>query len=63
MLTRMAPFAAKLHPLVQGTLADPVRAWTSTRDFPEPAPENFRTQFKRHQSGKKQETSPKQNPR
>ena len=63
MITRMAPFAAKLHPLVQGTLADPVRAWTSTRDFPEPAPENFRTQFKRHQSGKKQETSPKQNPR
>ncbi len=54
--TRMAPLAAKLHPLLQGTLADPVRAWTDTRDFPEPAAESFRTQFKRHQSTRASQT-------
>jgi L-lactate dehydrogenase complex protein LldF len=39
--TWVAPFAQELHPIVRGTAADPVQAWTATREFPEAAPESF----------------------
>ena len=35
LATKFAPVGQKLHPLVQGTPLDPMRAWTKTRDFPE----------------------------
>jgi L-lactate dehydrogenase complex protein LldF len=41
LATWVAPFAQELHPIVRGTAADPVQAWTATREFPEAAPESF----------------------
>ncbi len=41
-LTRCGRLAQKFHPLVLGSVFDPARAWTATRDLPEVAPESFR---------------------
>jgi hypothetical protein len=52
LLTKFAPLGSLLHPLVQNTALDPVRAWTATRDFPEAPPNSFRALFKAHKAGK-----------
>ena len=45
LLGRFGPIAQIFHPLVQGTAADPVRAWTATRDFPKAASRTFRDEW------------------
>ena len=46
MAVRLAPIGQRLHPLVMGTVLDPVSSWTKTRDFPPPAPTTFRDWMK-----------------
>ncbi len=41
-LGRFGKLGQKLHPLVEGTLLDPARAWTETRDTPQMATVSFR---------------------
>jgi L-lactate dehydrogenase complex protein LldF len=41
LVTRLAPLAQQLHPLVLGTPLDPMRAWTTTREFPEASDKTF----------------------
>ncbi len=36
----------RLHPLVDGTFLDPLRAWTKSRTFPKLAPKSFREQWR-----------------
>lgn len=50
---RLAPLGQKLHPIVAGSLLDPMRAWTETRDFPEAAPTSFRDQWSARKAGAK----------
>jgi len=52
LATRFAPLGSMLHPLIERTALDPVRAWTDTRDFPSAPLRSFRTQFKAHQAQK-----------
>ncbi len=51
--TRIGHWAQKLHPLVKGTIFDPVRAWTKTREFPEVAPVSFREQWAKRKEASK----------
>ena len=41
LLTKIVPFAQKLHPLVLGMPVDPMRGWTQSRDLPEVAKKTF----------------------
>ncbi len=50
--SRFAPLGSMLHPLIERTALDPVRAWTNTRDFPSAPLRSFRAQFKAHQAQK-----------
>jgi len=43
--TALAPFAQRLHRLIEGTVLDPLRAWTSTRDLPDAAPQSFHREW------------------
>ena len=38
---KMARLGQRLHPLIKGTLLDPARAWTRTRETPKIAPKSF----------------------
>ncbi len=38
---RLAPFGQKFHPALEGTILDPLGAWTESREFPEAAPRTF----------------------
>jgi len=49
-LTRLGRLAQKLHPLVKGSVLDPARAWTNTRELPEIAPRSFNDYWREHQS-------------
>lgn len=40
-------FAQKFHPLIKGTILDPARPWTKTRDLPPIARENFRDYWRK----------------
>ena len=42
VLGRIGRFGQMLHPLIEGSLLDPARAWTATRDTPKLAPRSFR---------------------
>lgn len=42
----MGRIGQKLHPLVKGSLADPLRAWTKSREAPSLAPRSFRDHWK-----------------
>jgi L-lactate dehydrogenase complex protein LldF len=43
--------ASKLHPLVKGSVLDPARGWTKTRDLPPVAPQTFKEYWRtRNQS-------------
>jgi L-lactate dehydrogenase complex protein LldF len=53
LATRFAPLGSMLHPFVSGSSADPLRAWTETREFPEAAPTSFQRQFQAHMAAKK----------
>jgi hypothetical protein len=41
-----------LHGMVKGTLADPARAWTRTRDLPRVAPDSFRDLWRQRRQTK-----------
>jgi L-lactate dehydrogenase complex protein LldF len=40
--TKMARLFQPLHPLVKGSILDPARVWTSTRELPKLPPESFK---------------------
>jgi len=42
-----------LQGLVNGTILDPLRAWTGSRKFPTLAPQSFHQQWKKDRGGKK----------
>ncbi|MDQ3625472.1 MAG: LUD domain-containing protein, partial [Verrucomicrobiota bacterium] len=46
LATKLAPFAQRVHPLVERTALDPMRAWTQTREFPKAASKTFREQWR-----------------
>lgn len=48
LLTKTAPFLEIFHPLVKGTLFDPLQAWTRTREFPKSAKQTFKDYWKQH---------------
>ena len=52
LASRFAPLGSLLHPLIERTALDPVKAWTNTRDFPSAPLRSFRDQFKAHQREK-----------
>jgi L-lactate dehydrogenase complex protein LldF len=52
MASRFAPLGSLLHPLIERTALDPVRAWTNTRDFPSAPLHSFRDRFKEHMNRK-----------
>jgi hypothetical protein len=41
-----------LQGLVNGTILDPLRAWTGSRKFPTLAPQSFHEQWKKQRKGK-----------
>jgi hypothetical protein len=53
LATRFTPWALELHPIVKGTVADPVRSWTKTRDFPEAPPRTFRDLWRERKEAKR----------
>jgi hypothetical protein len=42
-----------LQGLVNGTILDPLRAWTGSRNFPKLAPKSFHEQWKKERGGRK----------
>ena len=52
LATRLAPLGSLMHPLIERTALDPVRAWTNTRDFPTAPRRSFRARFKEHMAQK-----------
>jgi L-lactate dehydrogenase complex protein LldF len=46
LAARLARIAQPLQRLVQGTMLDPLRAWTKTRSFPSAARKSFREQWR-----------------
>ena len=46
MAGRIGKIFFPLHKLVNGTLLDPLRLWTKTRDFPALAPQSFQAYWK-----------------
>jgi L-lactate dehydrogenase complex protein LldF len=53
LATRFTPWALELHPIVKGTVVDPVRSWTKTRDFPEAPPRTFRDLWRERKEAKR----------
>lgn len=51
-LTKTAPLAQFFHPLVKGSLLDPMQAWTRTREFPMSATTTFKDYWKKRQKQK-----------
>jgi L-lactate dehydrogenase complex protein LldF len=50
--TFLAPFAQQIHRLIEGSVLDPLRAWTKTRAFPDTAPRSFHREWRnRHHNG------------
>jgi L-lactate dehydrogenase complex protein LldF len=47
--TSLAPFAQRLHRFIEGSLVDPLRAWTKTRDLPDAAPQTFHREWRDQQ--------------
>ena len=39
--TKLGRIGMMLHPMIKGTVLDPVRSWTRTRELPELAPQSF----------------------
>jgi L-lactate dehydrogenase complex protein LldF len=52
LAARFAPLGSFMHPLIERTALDPVRAWTDTRDFPSAPLRSFRSRFKEHMANK-----------
>jgi len=50
---RIAPWMQKLHPIVFGSVLDPARGWTQTRDLPEMEPQSFSAWMKARKEGRK----------
>ena len=50
---RFAPLGSLLHPLVAGSILDPFRSWTETRDFPKAASKSFRALLAEHRASQK----------
>ncbi len=48
---RMAPLGQIFHPLVQGSILDPMAGWTKTRDFPQAPRTSFKDQWRERQLG------------
>ncbi len=49
---RLAPLAQKFHPLLEGTPLDPLRNWTSSREFPQAAPQSFHDLWQQRKGGR-----------
>lgn len=49
LLTKTAPFMQFFHPLVKGSILDPMQAWTRTREFPASATTTFKDYWRQHQ--------------
>ena len=47
---RLGYFAQKFHPLVKGTLLDPARPWTATREAPKIAAQSFKDYWRTRQT-------------
>jgi L-lactate dehydrogenase complex protein LldF len=52
-ITKLGRLFQPLHPLVNGTMFDPLLAWTRTRAFPKLAPSSFHEQWRKTRSSKK----------
>jgi L-lactate dehydrogenase complex protein LldF len=53
VVMRLAPLGQKLHPMISGSLLDPMRAWSQTREVPQAAPTSFRDQWRARKAGAK----------
>jgi L-lactate dehydrogenase complex protein LldF len=51
LAVRMAPLGQLFHPLVQGSVLDPMAAWTKTREFPQAPRTSFKDQWRERQQG------------